>query len=226
MAKRPTEKPNPGPKSPILLDVPFYKQTQDFTCGPASLMMAMAYFDYNIPLEKDLEIDIWREAHPGEVYGTVRYGLVLAALKREFGATIISNTKDIEFREYLKVHYKDLNNERLDFFFKDMRARCKKAGVVERLADVTVEDIYEALSAGLVPIVLMNAQIFTNEDVAHWVVVSGLDLEEGHITVNNPSGDAPETLTLERFHEGFGYRDNEVMVAIFESAFIKKKKMK
>lgn len=30
------------------LKVPFYKQHYDFTCGPASLMMAMKYFDEHL----------------------------------------------------------------------------------------------------------------------------------------------------------------------------------
>jgi len=94
MAKAKKVRPKEEPKEaePIYLDVPFYRQTQDFTCGPACVMMAMAYFDYGVEMGKDLEIDIWREAHPGEIYGTIRYGLALAAKKRGFGASILSNT--------------------------------------------------------------------------------------------------------------------------------------
>jgi len=42
----------------IHLDIPFYRQHYDFTCGPASLMMAMKYLDNNVCTGKNLEIDI------------------------------------------------------------------------------------------------------------------------------------------------------------------------
>jgi hypothetical protein len=46
-----------------MLEVPFYRQRFEFTCGAACLMMAMKYFDPSLKLTKDLEIDIWREAN-------------------------------------------------------------------------------------------------------------------------------------------------------------------
>jgi len=56
-------------KEPIRLNIPFYRQHYDFTCGPASLMMAMKYFDYNLHVVKDVEIDVWREGNMVELYG-------------------------------------------------------------------------------------------------------------------------------------------------------------
>ncbi len=45
----------------IQLNIPFYRQHYDFTCGPASLMMAMKYLDKEVRLGKELELDLWRE---------------------------------------------------------------------------------------------------------------------------------------------------------------------
>jgi hypothetical protein len=42
-------------KDPMHLNVPFYRQHYDFTCGPASLMMAMKCFDEHLRLTKNLE---------------------------------------------------------------------------------------------------------------------------------------------------------------------------
>jgi predicted double-glycine peptidase len=58
----------------IHLKVPFYRQNYDFTCGPASLMMAMKYFDKQLRLTKDLEIDVWREGNM-IARAQVRYGI-------------------------------------------------------------------------------------------------------------------------------------------------------
>jgi hypothetical protein len=51
------------PKDDVALNVPFYHQQQDFTCGSASLMMAMKYFNPSLEMSVDLEIDIWRESN-------------------------------------------------------------------------------------------------------------------------------------------------------------------
>ncbi|MCC9000955.1 MAG: GNAT family N-acetyltransferase/peptidase C39 family protein, partial [Candidatus Contendobacter sp.] len=42
--------------------VPYYRQTLDFTCGPAALMMAMKALDPTIELNRSLELRLWREA--------------------------------------------------------------------------------------------------------------------------------------------------------------------
>ena len=81
----------------IHLDIPFYRQHYDFTCGPASLMMAMKYLDRDTPLAKDLEIDIWREGNLVAVCGTSRFGLAYSAAVRGFSARVTSNTGGTRF---------------------------------------------------------------------------------------------------------------------------------
>jgi predicted double-glycine peptidase len=75
-----------GQRKSIRLHIPFYRQHYDFTCGPASLMMAMKYLGSNVHLSKDSEIDIRREGNMVEVYGTSRYGMAYSAAIRGFGA--------------------------------------------------------------------------------------------------------------------------------------------
>ena len=85
----------------IHLDLPFYRQHWDFTCGPASLMMAMKYLDDGVRLDRDLEIDVWREANLVAARGTSRYGLAYAAAVRGFSARATSTTSGIDFPERL-----------------------------------------------------------------------------------------------------------------------------
>lgn len=65
--------------------LPYYNQSTDFTCGAASLLMAMRGLDSDIPFDRVHELQIWREAntvfmgagHPG----SSPYGIALAAWK-------------------------------------------------------------------------------------------------------------------------------------------------
>ncbi len=50
------------PGRPPTPAIPFYEQQTDFTCGPACIMMAMAWRDATVRLDLALELNLWREA--------------------------------------------------------------------------------------------------------------------------------------------------------------------
>ena len=65
----------------FLLDVPYYKQSRQYTCGPAALMMVMKYWDKKIEFSKSIEFDIWLKSNPLIFLGgTLQYGLSKAAM--------------------------------------------------------------------------------------------------------------------------------------------------
>lgn len=47
---------------PSFSTVPFYRQTLDFTCGPAALMMAMNALDERVDMSRHMELRLWCEA--------------------------------------------------------------------------------------------------------------------------------------------------------------------
>ena len=79
-----------GPAQQTHKDIPWYQQTTEFTCGPASLMMAMASLDKSVKPHQALELDLWREATT--IFMTSGHGgchpvgLALAAQRRGFKA--------------------------------------------------------------------------------------------------------------------------------------------
>ncbi|HEX5419371.1 MAG TPA: peptidase C39 family protein, partial [Gammaproteobacteria bacterium] len=56
------EKPLGQELAPRRTRVPYYRQTLDFTCGPAALMMAMKALASDLKTDRALEIELWREA--------------------------------------------------------------------------------------------------------------------------------------------------------------------
>lgn len=202
----------PGPA----LDVPFWGQSLDFSCGPACLLMAMAHHDPSIDRSRAHEIDLWREANLVEIGATSRYGLALAAHRRGFQARIVGSVEGISYLEAIRSKV-DLDEDMMRLFARDLQRKCREvAEVAEEVRPVTVADIEGALLAGEVPIVLTDTRMFTpEEEIPHWVVVTGLVGDE--VRVHNPldeSHRAHEPIPLEEFLGGFGYGGDQAMVAV------------
>ena len=206
----------PKNKEPINLKVPFYKQHYDFTCGPASLMMAIKYFDNNLNLGKDLEIDIWREGNLVEVYGTSRYGLAYSAAIRGLNARVTSNTDEIDFVDRFIPPLKDLNMQVLKLHFNERRHRCRKLGVNDRQLAITENIIYDALLSGHIPLVVTNALFCEKENLPHWVVITGID--NRFVYINNPldTNSRKRKLALSALQKVIGYVGEQSMVEVWK----------
>lgn len=177
--------------APMLSAVPYYRQTLDFTCGPASLMMAMHCHDGRIPLERRLELCLWRESTTVFMTsghgGCGPHGLALAASSRGFGVMVytpqpgpmfLESVRSAEKRDVMRLVQED---------FIDQLAQ-REVPIVGRAALVT--DLERALERGGVPLVLISSYRLYREKVPHWVVVAGLD--EHHVYIMDPYVDDDE----------------------------------
>jgi hypothetical protein len=57
----------------------------------------------------------------------------------------------------------------------DLRRRCRRAGIVDIERPVLMESLRNWLGRGWLPIVLVDARLVGDEEVPHWVVVTGCD---------------------------------------------------
>ncbi|MCT7656069.1 peptidase C39 family protein [Oceanimonas sp. NS1] len=75
--------------------MPYYRQTTEFTCGPASLMMALSALDATHHTQPDEELQLWREATTIFMTqghgGCGPHGLALAAHRRGFAVELVLN---------------------------------------------------------------------------------------------------------------------------------------
>jgi predicted double-glycine peptidase len=197
-----------------MLEVPFYRQRFDFTCGAASLMMAMKYFDLSLKLTKSLEIDIWRETNLVEDWSTCGRGLAYSAAKRGFGARIVASVDDIPFKEKILKISPSADPRALEFFFRDMQRRALALDVKEERRKVTLEEISSALEKVEIPIVLVNAILLHREDAPHWIVVRGYNRKG--VFIHDPLWKAPrrEGVAVQRFKKMIGYGTGQVMIAL------------
>ena len=202
-------------RASIRLAIPFFRQHYDFTCGPASLMMAMKYLDYGMCLKKDLEIDLWREGNLAAVPGTGRFGLAYSAAVRGFSARVTSNTGGFDYVDTFVPQPGEPDMKMLKDLFHERRTRCRRLGVRERQGTITGEILRKVLFSNHVPLVVTNSLFFSAEDLPHWIAVTGID--DRYLYFNNPS-DArrrKRKIELPALFEFVGYRGVQSMVEIW-----------
>ncbi|MDZ4199882.1 MAG: GNAT family N-acetyltransferase/peptidase C39 family protein [Kiritimatiellia bacterium] len=156
--------------------VPYYRQTLDFTCGSASVLMAMKAIDPGFRADRSMEIRVWREATTVFMTaghgGCGPYGLALAAQNRGFDTAVyisrpsglfVDSDRDEEKKAVIRL------------VEDDFRKEVRSAGIPVLTRKLTAELLTEALDAGRIPVVLISSYRLYEETFPHWVVVTGSD---------------------------------------------------
>ncbi|MFN2329571.1 MAG: peptidase C39 family protein [Chromatocurvus sp.] len=156
--------------------VPWYRQTTEFTCGPASLMMAMRAQDADYLMSRAEELRLWRESTT--IYMTSGHGgchplgLALAAHRRGFNAEVWISLKTPLFIDSVRNEGKRAVVEQVH---RDYVDQSREAGLSVNYCEVTQTDLDRALKAGAVPVVLISTWQMDRKRSPHWVVVSAID---------------------------------------------------
>jgi ribosomal protein S18 acetylase RimI-like enzyme len=171
----------------------YYRQTTDFTCGPAALMMAMNAHRPSLKLTQSLELQLWREATTIFMLsghgGCGPRGLALAAAKRNFKADLfvspgqflfLNSVRDVNKQEIIKLVQKDFDKQLRKFRIKGRKDK------------VNFELVATMLNRGGIPLVLISAYQLTQNKTPHWIVVSGID--DKFIYFNDPNVEDGETV--------------------------------
>ncbi|MCY1391914.1 putative acetyltransferase [compost metagenome] len=166
--------------------VPFYRQSTEFTCGPACLLMAMGALEPQRALERREELRLWREATT--IYMTAGHGgcspqgLALAAWRRGFrvrlqlsedGPLFLDGVRSEEKREVMRLVHEDFSAALADSSVEQL--------LVEQL------DIAGTLRAGGQPLVLISSYRLTRTKIPHWVVIT--DCDEDFVYLHDPDVD-------------------------------------
>jgi ribosomal protein S18 acetylase RimI-like enzyme len=170
---------------------PYYAQSTPFTCGPASLMMAMNHLDPVQPLTRAQEIQLWREATT--VYmttglgGTSPLGLALAARRRGFDAEVWASHLEPPFVD--SVRSKDKREVMIDVhnqFLEEARA----SGVALHQRVLMANQVSQLHREGWQILVLISTWRLNRNKAPHWVWWVGED--EHHAYLNDPDIDEDE----------------------------------
>ncbi|TDQ82190.1 peptidase C3-like protein [Dongia mobilis] len=165
--------------------LPYYNQSTGFTCGAASLLMAMKTLDKATPFDRLHELQIWREANTvfmGKGHaGSSPYGIALAAWRRGFHAEIWLSHKG-PILSYYQSNPDWLKVGRMMQEADERMVRDTGLPILRRKWDVA--DLAQARNEGAVPIVLVNTRAFHGDNTPHWVIFAGADAEK--VYINDP----------------------------------------
>lgn len=207
--------------------VPMLTQTTEFTCGPASLLMAMDYFDCPSANPAAEELEIWREATT--IYmtsghgGCGPHGLARAAYKRGLTVRVEVNTDSPLFIESVRQTQK-----------KDVMQRIQEAdmqylrehNVPINVRDYNVDLLKQDLAAGALVMALISTYQFDDVRAPHWVLICAAD--DDFVYINDPDYDTlPWESSTQRqylpipigtFNKAFGYGGRKQKAAVVLAA--------
>jgi ribosomal protein S18 acetylase RimI-like enzyme len=201
------------PVHALNLEVSWYRQTTDFSCGPAALMMAMACLNpKKIKLRQELELDIWREATT--IFMTSGHGgchpvgLALAAHRRGFKAEVYLNQKTPLFIDGVRSQNKKAVITIVDQHF---RHQARQQGVPVNMVDVSQISIEQWLKQGCAVIILISTYRMDGKKTPHWVTVTGMDKQ--CLYVHDPDPDKEDQTALDCQHLPIAREDFDKMSA-------------
>ncbi len=204
-------------KDKVLLDLPHYPQTEDFTSSAACAMMVLKDLNKNFKMKKENEYQIWQEAVNGSVWYGSKYGVAYALAKRGASVAILSNTKDEGYEKKMAV-YENVNLDTLAASFNEIKQKAQAMGVEEEyIPEVNLAHIKKALSSGHIPIVLIDVKAIDPylDSMPHWVVVKGYDKDNFYI--NDPFSDSTITLDTQAFKQALGFENDFHVILVKRS---------
>jgi hypothetical protein len=172
------------PKLTSARHVPYFAQTTEFTCGPATLSMALASFGVVAP-SAELELTLWREANcvylisaPG---GCDPIGLALAAWRRGLGAAVFVSHPGPWFVNVTRgVTARAIMSQAQELF----RHEAQTLGMPIHYQRLALADIVDAIDRGCLAIVLVSPWLLMRSTVPHWVLAIGRT--EQAIVIHDP----------------------------------------
>lgn len=177
-----------APRTGRAAEVPYYAQTTPFTCGPASLMMAMRALDADVPVDRSLELQLWRESTTIFMMsghgGCGPQGLALAAHRRGFKVAVYLSHKGPLFMDGVRSEEK---KEVIALVHEDFMRQVRERNIPVMHRALGLEQIDEVLDEGAIALVLVSTYRFSRSKVPHWVLV--VDMDEHFVYINDPDSD-------------------------------------
>lgn len=181
---------------PDVSGVPHYRQTLEFTCGPAALMMAMKALNRRLRLDRRLELSLWRESTTIFMTsghgGCSPHGLALAAWRRGFAVELFVNDERPPFLDTVRTPDK---KEVLKLVHQEFLDEIARTGIRVHRHPLSADELSARVAAGAIAVVLISQYRIYGDKEPHWIIVSGCDqrfiyahdpyISEAHVTATD-----------------------------------------
>ena len=163
----------------LRLRVPYYRQTTEFSCGAACLMMALKHFDPALKLTRTLELRLWKEATliytTSGVGGIGPFGLAVAAARRGRSVHVVLSDRRTPFVASVRRPDK---KEVMRLLHREYRREAAECGVQTTYGEFRLSDLAGEIESGMLPIALVSTWRLHQAKDPHWVVITGFDREQ------------------------------------------------
>jgi hypothetical protein len=173
------------------INVPYYAQSSEFTCGPACVLMALKYFNPVLKLNRAGEFEVWRQCNMIGVKGADPYGLCVPLLDAGLGVRLLTQRRRMVdaalWKQRRLLRGKPLTSDEVRLALFGMAGNRKRAlgrGLPVECRRPTIDRIARGMNDGLVPIALVHMGVVHGFDIPHWVVIT--DVGEDHVAFNDP----------------------------------------
>jgi ribosomal protein S18 acetylase RimI-like enzyme len=182
---------------------PYFHQTTEFTCGPACIMMALAWADRSFAPEPAFEFQLWRDATTiflaSGTGGCEVYGLAVTLKRRGLAPEIHVSRAGPYFLETVNSADK---RRVMEVTQAEFRRQASDLDIPTRLTPVGESALMQAFDTGKVAIVLISGYQMNGRGQPHWVFAFGR--EGRHILLHDPAANrddhgkaiAPETYAV------------------------------
>ena len=172
-------------------DVPYYAQTTEFTCGPASLLMAAKKLNPKQKFDQIEELDIWREATTIFMTtghgGTSPYGLALAANNRGYQARLWVSNHDVPFLDGVRNEKK---KSIIELIHQEFILKVKQKNILVDTFPKELDEIRQALRQGEKLILLISTYRLNRYKEPHWIWL--VDMDDEFAYFNDPDVDTEQ----------------------------------
>ena len=171
------------------LEMPYYAQSSEFTCGPACVLMIFKFFNARLRMNRALEFEVWRQCNMIGVRGADPFGLSIPLLDAGHDVHVITQNRSMIDTDFWKVRRRGQkitpeDAELTVFGIEENRKRALSRGLKVKYGLLSVERVLNSFDNGFIPVALVHMGVVHRLNIPHWVVVT--DSGKDHVTFNDP----------------------------------------
>jgi len=163
----------------------FYKQTTNYTCASAALLMILNHYKPLYRLSRKNEFEIWKSSVILPVRAASIYGLAVYAYEKGLKLRIWAQNLDYVFPDYRFKGYTKEDVEDAKFMSDNYLKRLRRLNVSIEEKDFSIKDIKRLVNDKKILMVRVDAGIFrTTGRTSNYVIVSGF--RNNYFTIYDP----------------------------------------